>query len=132
VQMVTLTGPGGVGKTRLALELATTQPADRFSRLWFVSLAGVTTAAGVIPAIARAVDVREYGDRPLLEVLAAALRPRTTLLVIDNSEHVVDAAPDLAELLAACDKLKILVTSREPLRITGEHEVRLTPLAIPA
>src|SRR5690606_12605248 len=81
---------------------------------------------------ARAVDVREYGDRPLAEVLATALRPRSTLLVIDNSEHVLDAAPDLAALLAACNRLTMLVTSREPLRISGEHEVRLAPLPTPA
>lgn len=131
VRLVTLTGPGGVGKTRLALELAMIQPEDRFSRVWFVSLAGVATAAGVLPAIARAVDVRELGDRPLLAVLAAALRPRTALLILDNIEHLLDAAPDLADLLAACPQLSILVTSREPLRISGEHETRLAPLSTP-
>jgi non-specific serine/threonine protein kinase len=131
VRLVTLTGPAGVGKTRLALELAATQPEARFRRVWFVSLAGVERPSGVLSAIARSVDVREYGDRPLAEVLIAALRPRTGLLVIDNAEHVIDAAPDLAALLAACPGLKLLVTSREPLRVSGEHEARITPLTVP-
>lgn len=131
VRLVTLTGPAGVGKTRLALELAANQPEERGGRVWFISLAGVTHPNGVLPAIARSVGVREFGDRPLADVLIAALRPRPGVLVIDNAEQVIDAAPDLAALLAACPGLKLLVTSREPLRLSGEHEVRIAPLAVP-
>ncbi|MDQ3696095.1 MAG: LuxR C-terminal-related transcriptional regulator [Chloroflexota bacterium] len=126
VRLVTLTGPGGVGKTRLALELAA-----QFTKVWFVSLAATDTPTDVIPAIARAADVLEFGDRPIAEVLGAALRPRSALLVLDNAEHLLDAAPDLTALLEACPRLKLLVTSREPLHLTSEREVRIAPFVVP-
>nr|MBA2754454.1 XRE family transcriptional regulator [Chloroflexia bacterium] len=132
VRLVTLTGPGGVGKTRLALEVAD-QMSGRFAAgAEFVPLAAVRDPDLVAATVARELGVRERGGRALVERLATALRDRHLLLVLDNLEHVIGAAPLVADLLAACPRLTVLGTSRVTLRLTGEHEFPVPPLAVPA
>ncbi|CAA9546857.1 MAG: hypothetical protein AVDCRST_MAG49-1446 [uncultured Thermomicrobiales bacterium] len=131
VRLVTVTGPGGVGKSRLAIEAAA-QSADEFADgVCFVPLAVVTDPRLVIPTIARAVGVSDTGDRPVAELVGEALREREALLVLDNLEQVLDAATDIADLLLACRRLTVLATSREPLHVRAEHEFALGPLATP-
>ncbi len=130
-RLVTLTGPGGVGKTRLALEVAAGSLDDFAGGAYFVDLARITDSGLVSGAIAAAlgVDERPGVDRlePLVERLAGGSR---TLLVIDNAEHVLDAAPAIGELLERAAPVTILATSREPLRLRAEHELPLGPLPI--
>ncbi|MBA3347965.1 MAG: winged helix-turn-helix domain-containing protein [Actinobacteria bacterium] len=128
VRVVTLTGPGGTGKTRLALEAARAAAPHFPGGTFFASLGDLTDAELVLPAIARAVGVGEGGGPPLEESLAARLADRPVLLLLDNVEHVVAAAPMLGRLLAAAPALTVLVTSREPLRLYGEHLYRVPPL----
>ncbi len=136
VRLVTLTGTGGIGKTRLSLEVgAELLPAFR-EGVYFVPLASINDATLVIPAIAHTLGLQHrYAERqqPLaehMEYLKTFLQEKQCLL-LDNFEQVVDAAPAIAELLAACPRLKILVTSRSALHISGEHEFSLPPLALP-
>ncbi len=131
VRLATLIGPGGVGKTRLALRLAADLAGDYPDGVVFVPLAPIGDAAVVPSAIAQALAVRESGDRPLLDALARFLRGRRFLLVLDNFEQVVGAAPSVTALLAACPDLKVLVTSRIALRVLGEQEFPVPPLALP-
>ena len=127
-RLVTLTGPGGIGKTRLAIEAAR-QEADRFQGgAVFVPLDGIGDSALVLPTLAGELG-REPGSDPL-EALVAHLRTRSLLLVLDNFEHVIDAATALGVLLERVSELKVLVTSRELLRLRGEHELAVPPLAI--
>ncbi len=130
VGLVTLTGPGGVGKTRLALQAAAHLQAAYAQEAAFVSLAVITDPAHVAPTLAAALAMLD-GDGPLLARLHAALRERELLVILDNFEHVLAAAPIAAELLAACPRLKILATSREPLRLTVEQTYPVHPLALP-
>ncbi|MFL5662411.1 MAG: LuxR C-terminal-related transcriptional regulator, partial [Ktedonobacteraceae bacterium] len=137
VRLVTLTGTGGIGKTRLSLEVgAELLPAFR-EGVYFVPLASINDETLVIPAIAHTLGLQHrYAERqePLAEhmdYLKTFLRVKQCLLLLDNFEQVVDAAPDIAELLAACPRLIILVTSRAALHISGEHEFPLLPLALP-
>ena len=131
VRLVTLTGPGGVGKTRLALEVAHAV-ADRFADgAAFVDLAPVPDPGLVPTAIAAAVGDREAADAPPWDRLAAVLRGRGLLLVLDNCEHVLPAAPFLAGLVAACPRLRVLATSREPLRLSAEQVWPVPPLPVP-
>ncbi len=130
-RLLSLTGPGGVGKTRLALAVAEAIEPEFADGAAFVPLASVTDHTLVLSAIARVLDVREATDRPLASSLAAALHNRRLLLVLDNFEHLAAAAPDLSRLLAACPKLTILVTSRAPLQVGGEQRLPTTPLALP-
>jgi predicted ATPase/DNA-binding CsgD family transcriptional regulator len=132
VRLLTLTGPGGVGKTRLALRLAADLAADFPDGVAFVGLAQIADPALVLPAVARAVGVREAGERPLLDRVREALRSSSALLVLDNFEQVVDAGPSVTDVLASCVRLKVLATSRTPLRVTGEREYLVPPLALPA
>jgi predicted ATPase/transcriptional regulator with XRE-family HTH domain len=130
-RLVTLTGPGGVGKTRLALEVAT-QAAQHFADgVVFVALAPLADAALVVPTIARTLGVQETGAQPIRAVLHTALAPKDLLLVLDNVEHVLEAAPDIAELLLACPRLVVLSTSRAPLQVRGEQEYAVGPLTLP-
>jgi DNA-binding SARP family transcriptional activator len=131
VRLVTVVGPPGVGKTRLALEVAALRSAAYAGGVCFVELAALTDPALVLPAIAQALGVREDGAQPLPALLAAALRDRHLLLVLDNCEQVLGAAPALAGLLASCARLVVLATSRAPLRLRGEHQFPLEPLALP-
>jgi non-specific serine/threonine protein kinase len=134
VPLVTLTGPGGVGKTRLALEVAreVAEAGDFSDGVVYVDLSPVRDPAFVLPTVARALGVREGAERPLPEVLAAYLLPRRLLLVLDNYEHVLAAAAPVGDLLAACPGLQVLAASRAPLRLRGEHLLVVPPLALPA
>jgi len=131
VRLLVLTGPGGTGKTRLALEAAAVVVDEWRDGVWLVALAAVSDPAAVPAAIADVLGVRELGDRPSLESLAAWLKPRRLLLVLDNLEQVIGAGPALAQLLASAAGLKLLVTSREVLRLRGEHDLSLPPLELP-
>ncbi|HEX9597476.1 MAG TPA: NB-ARC domain-containing protein, partial [Anaerolineales bacterium] len=130
VRLVTLTGPGGVGKTSLALQVARELSETFAEGAHFVSLGAITDPTLIIPTIAQALGVAESPDRLLFDILKDFLRNRQTLLLIDNFEQVIPAAPLLTELLAACGELKMLVTSREALRLRGEYEFPLAPLAL--
>ncbi len=131
VRLVTLTGPGGTGKTRLALQVAA-DLIDRFADgVYFVDLAPVREPESVLAAIARTVGLRETSDRPLLDELKGQLRAQMMLLLLDNFEQVMAAAPKVGELLRDCPQLKLLVTSREALHVRGEHVFPVPPLALP-
>src|SRR5687767_10808851 len=131
VPLLTLTGPGGVGKTRLALSVAAAA-ADRFpDGVTVVPLASITDPSLVVSALAQAVGIRETGDDSLLDRLHGVLQDQRHLVVLDNFEQVVEAAPVVAELLAGCPGLSVLVTSRVRLRLSSEHEVPVLPLALP-
>ncbi len=129
VRLLTLTGPGGVGKTRLAIEVAAGMRPDLADGVVFVGLAPVRAPELVLPAIARALELRLSEASPLDEQLRDALRERELLLVLDNVEHLPAATPVVATLLAGCPRLKVLATSREPLRLRGEHLLPVPPLA---
>ena len=131
IRLLTLTGPGGVGKTRLALQVAG-ELLDAFAdAIFFVSLASVGAPEHVASAIATALQVEEMAGRPLAERLAEVLRPKELLLLLDNFEHLLAATPLVAELLTSCSRLKILVTSRAPLHLAAEHQYAVPPLAMP-
>jgi non-specific serine/threonine protein kinase len=127
VRLVTLTGPGGVGKTRLALRVAAEAGGDFADGVAFVDLTPLTDPGLVLPAVATTLGLRESGDRPLGDQLAGLLTARQVLLVLDNAEQVVEAAVDLARLLAVCPNLKLLVTSRVVLRLSAEHVFPVVP-----
>src|SRR5581483_4140223 len=127
----TLTGPGGVGKTRLVQAVARDLQDAYAEGVFFVALEALNDPALVTSAIAQAVGVADAGDQPLAESLALALRNRALLLVLDNFEQVVDAAPLLVTLLGACPALSVLVTSRTLLRVSGEQEYHVEPLPLP-
>ena len=131
VRLITLLGPGGAGKTRLAVEAAW-RLLDQFpDGLFFVDLTPVRDPSLVPSVLAQALGVADDGSRPLADLIAAHLRPRRVLMLLDNCEQVVAAAPLLGRLLAAAPQLEVLCTSREPLRITGEHEQPVDPLPLP-
>jgi predicted ATPase/DNA-binding XRE family transcriptional regulator len=131
-RLITLTGPGGVGKTRLALELARAIAAQGATRVLFVGLAAVRNVAFVAPAIAEALGVLDAAALDLPRRARAACDGTPTLLVLDNFEHVIDAAPLVAGLLASVAALRVLATSRAPLRVRGEREYVVGPLALDA
>ncbi len=131
VRLVVLTGPGGIGKTRLALAAAAAVEPLR-DGTWFVDLAGVRDPDDVPGAVAEAVGVSVEGSRPLLELVADRLAGRRALLVVDNLEQVAAAAPGLATLLARCPRTQLLATSRTVLRLRGEHDVPIGPLGTPS
>jgi predicted ATPase/DNA-binding XRE family transcriptional regulator len=131
VRIVTVTGPGGVGKTRLVLSLAHQVQADAGEPVVYVPLAPVQDAGLVLPAVARALELPATGGVPLGDALAAHLGDAALLLVLDNVEHVLDVAPQIAALVGACPGLTVLSTSRAALRIRGEHDYALAPLALP-
>ena len=131
VRLLSLLGPPGVGKTRLSLEVIR-QLEDEFpDGVHVVDLAPVSDPSRVVASIAERLALREAEDAAPGDLLQAYLCRRATLLVLDNFEHVVDAAPDLLPLLAACPGLKLLVTSRVALRVQGEQQYRVSPLAVP-
>ena len=131
VRFLTLTGTGGVGKTRLALAIAS-EVRDGFpDGVCFVSLAPIHDTGLVFPTIVQALGLQESSNRPPLEHLQAALREKHALLLLDNFEQVAKASPLLLDLLTACPGLTILVTSRETLHVRGEHLFAVQPLAVP-
>ena len=131
-RLVTVTGPGGTGKTRLAAEVAR-QVAGRYADgAWLVELAPVAGPAQVAAVVAAALGVRDQPGVPAAEAVARVLARQQLLLVLDNCEHVIGAAAELcAGLLAACDDVRVLATSREPLAVAGEARYRLAPLGLP-
>jgi predicted ATPase/DNA-binding NarL/FixJ family response regulator len=131
VRLLTLTGPGGVGKTRLALRVADEVRNEFVDGVWFVPLAAVRDPALVLPTIAHALGVREAGGQAVSELLTRVLGGGRSLFVLDNFEQVAAAAPALSDLLASCPRLKILVTSRMLLRLSGEHSFPVLPLSTP-
>jgi len=131
VRLVTLTGLGGVGKTRLAQEAMVSLTFSFPDGTWFIPLASITRPEYVADAIARALGVKDNADQPPLERIIAFLHDQRALLVLDNFEHVSSAAPDIAVLVQRCPRLKILVTSRTRLALGGEHEFVVKPLPTP-
>ena len=131
VRLLTLSGVGGTGKTRLALQGAA-DLVDEFEHgVFFVPLAALSDPALVLSAIAQTFDVREAAGQSLRDQLKDYLREKEILLVLDNFEQVVDAAPDVSDLLSAAPRLKVLVTSREILRLSGETDYPVSPLSLP-
>ena len=132
VRALTLCGPGGIGKTRLATRLGW-QLADEFpDGVWIVEFADSADPALAARQVANVLGIGEEPDRPAAATLADALRGRQLLLILDTCEHVVDAIADLVrDLIAACPLLRLVATSREPLRVRGETVWRVPPLALP-
>ena len=130
-RLLTLTGPGGIGKTRLAIEIASLLEEDYADGVTFVSLAAVHHPGMVMPAIASTLGLREFESETASDAVAAAIGRAHRLLVADNFEHVLDAAPHLTRLLAQCPNLKIIATSRSLLRVEGEHAIPVPPLTVP-
>lgn len=131
VRVLTLTGPGGIGKTRIGLQAGADLIEEFEHGVWFVALAPVSDPALVLPTIASALGLSEEPGRTVPAILKDYLRPKTLLLVLDNFEQVLAAAPAVADLLDAAPGLKILVSSREELYIYGEYEFPVPPLALP-
>ena len=131
VRLLTLTGPGGVGKTRLGLQVATDLCQDFAHGVFFVPLATLRDSALVLSTMAQTLGVQEQADEVPLDSVKAHVRDQQILLVLDNFEQVLAAALALVELLTACPRLKLLVTSREVLRLSGEYEFPVPPLPVP-
>jgi predicted ATPase/DNA-binding CsgD family transcriptional regulator len=131
LRLLTLTGPGGVGKTRLAISAAEALQACFAGRTWFVPLAALDDPGLVTSVIAHAIGVRESGRHALLADIARALGDEPTLLILDNFEQVIDAAESVAALLARCPNLTCLVTNRSVLRLSGEHVFPVPALPLP-
>jgi non-specific serine/threonine protein kinase len=131
VRFVTLTGPGGTGKTRLSLQSATELLEEFEDGVFFVRLAPINDAALVASAIAKALDMKETGQLSFVGRFKEKLRDKRMLLVLDNFEHLIVAGPMIVDLLAACPRLKVLITSREILHLSGEHEFFVPPLDLP-
>lgn len=130
-RLLTFTGPGGCGKTRLAIQVAADLIEEFRDGVFFVALAPLTESGLIVPTIAQTLGIRESAGRLILTILKEYLQSRNILLVLDNFEQVISAAPLVAELLAACGQLYILVTSREALHVRGEREYLVPPLAVP-
>ena len=131
VRLITLTGSGGIGKTRLAIQVANDLLDDFADGVWFVRLSRLTDPALVIPTIAETLGVKEAGGQSIVETLRLHLRERRLLLVLDNCEHVATAAPGVADLLERCPSLAVLATSRMALHLRGEHEYPVAALGLP-
>lgn len=131
VRLVTLTGPGGVGKTRLSLEIADHLSGQYKDGIIWVNLESTRKPEDFISSIAHALNVRERGAENLLDSIKNYLASKHILLLLDNFEQVVSAAPILVDILSTCPQVTALVTSRTPLRVRGEYEYPITPLAVP-
>ena len=133
VRILTLCGPGGIGKTRLVMRLGWQLTDDFPDGVWLVELASTTDPALAARQVATVLGVREERGRPAAATLADALRGRHLLLILDTCEHLVDAVADLVrDLIASCPQLRVVATSREPLRVRGETVWRVQPLSLPA
>lgn len=132
VHLLTLTGTGGIGKTHLSLQVATELLGDFTDGAYFVPLAPIRDPELVMPAIAQTLGIKETGGQAPLNLLKAFLLDKHLLLLLDNFEQILPVAPRLSDLLAVCPRLKILVTSRALLHISGEHEFLVPPLAVPS
>src|SRR5687768_2535527 len=131
-RLVTLAGAGGIGKTRLSLQVGQKLLSDYPNGVWFIALDSLSDPALVPQAVASVFDIRESADHPLMEMLIEFLRPKTSLLILDNCEHLLDACADLIQtLLTNCPTLRVLATSREALDIAGEATYALPSLSIP-
>ncbi|MGD8896026.1 MAG: protein kinase, partial [Acidobacteriota bacterium] len=131
-RLLTITGYGGTGKTRFAIELFNRHASDHVGGAAFVSLASVTAAEEVLPTLATALAIPEAQDRSAFDALGTVIGTRDVLLVLDNLEQVLDAAEDIAALVARCPKLQVIATSRAPLKVGAETEFSLPPLELPA
>jgi predicted ATPase/class 3 adenylate cyclase len=132
VALATLLGPGGTGKTRLAVATGAELLSSFPDGVFFVDLSATTDPSLVVPAIAQTFSLRETPGRSLQDTLIDHLADREILLILDNLEQVIDTAAEIATLLTSASRLKVLATSREPLRITGEKELQLAPLSLPS
>jgi predicted ATPase/class 3 adenylate cyclase len=130
-RLLTLTGPGGAGKTRLALRAATELLPSVDDGAFFVPLAPIRDPALVMPTLAMSLGLRETADRPPVESVIDHIRDMDLLLILDNFEQVVDAAPEVGQLLTGTERVRVLVTSREPLGLHGEREYPVPPLGLP-
>jgi hypothetical protein len=130
-RVVTITGPGGVGKTRIVIELGRLLAPEFFDGVAFVPLADVTEPTGFLPALAAALDVKEAEGRTLGDGVVSLIGDKKALLLLDNLEQIVLAAPEVAGLARRCPGLRIVSTSRTPLRIAAEREYPLGPLGLP-
>jgi predicted ATPase/class 3 adenylate cyclase len=130
-RLLTLTGPGGTGKTRLAIRVAASLATSFRDGVFFVDLAPLTDPALVGPSVAHSLGLSEQVDRPIVDVLRAYVEPRELLLVLDNFEHLLPASEVVEDLLKAAPRLKVLVTSRSILNLYGEQEFAVPPLALP-
>src|SRR5437763_8938428 len=131
VRLVTILGTGGVGKTRLAIEVSRTMSHNASGGIYFVSLSAIHDVTLVLPTIVKELQIQENGEEALLETLCKFLRKKSFLLILDNFEQVLDAGVLIEQILAACPALKVLVTSRAVLHIQGEREFALSPLPLP-
>ena len=132
IRLVTLTGTGGVGKTRVALEVAAGMRGDFRDGTYIVSLAALNDATRVLPTIAATLQIQIAVETSLSAAITAALGSRNVLIVLDNMEHVIQAAKDVAEMLVNCPDVHVLATSRVPLRLQGEHEYPVMPFPLPS
>jgi predicted ATPase len=131
-RLLTMTGPGGTGKTRLSLQMATDLLGDFPDGVWLVEFAPIAEPALVSQALSMSLGVREETGRPLIATLTDYLRSRRALLLFDNCEHLIDACARLTDdLLRACSEVRIVASSREPLGLTGEVVYRVPPLSVP-
>jgi predicted ATPase len=131
-RVLTVTGYGGTGKTRFAIELFRRLASEYPGGAAFVSLASVTAVSAVLPTVGVALDISEAQDRSALDALCTVIGQRRMLLVLDNLEQVIDAAEDIAALVSRCPALQVIATSRAPLKISAETEFSLPPLELPA
>ncbi len=132
IRLLTLTGPGGIGKTRLAQQLAYEMQSDRGLNVWFVELTGLSEPEQVLSAIAVAMRLREAGDASVRDMVVDALHRSDAVLVLDNFEHLLPAATSIAELLSRVPRLRVVVSSRTPLKLRGERQFPVEPLAVPS
>jgi predicted ATPase/class 3 adenylate cyclase len=131
-RLVTVSGPGGVGKTRLVLHAATSMLTGAGDGVWLIELASVTDGRLVAAAVARALGIDEDPDRPVLDTVVSWLQARRMLLVLDNCEHLVEGCAEFADrVLRTCPQVDIIATSRQPLEVEGEYVYRLSPLGLP-
>ena len=131
IRLVTFTGPGGTGKTRLALQVAAELSESYADGVFFVNLASISDPTLVVPTIAQPFELRETASQPIVDQLKRFLGDKQLLLLLDNFEQVVSAAVQVADLLAVSPQLKVIVTSREVLHVHGEQEFAVPPLAVP-